>query len=118
MNFKKWMNDLDSSIYIGKVVVFYLPINKIKKEIRKKIHNFFVKNYYAYTHEVSNIKGYWSKNNKIIKDEHEKYEVSFKGRKNLNKFINFISEICSIIKEDSIYLNIGGESYLIKPNKQ
>ena len=115
--FKDWMKGFPHSAHIGEVAVFYLPIKKIDKKVRNRIHNFFVKNYYAYTHEISKIQGFWAKGSKTIKDRHERYEISFKGEKNLKKFIEFISEICYIIKEDSIYLTIGGESYLISPRK-
>jgi hypothetical protein len=112
------MKDIPCSEHIGEVAVFYLPIKKLSKSIRNKIHKFFVKNYYAYTHEISTIKGFWSKEDKIVKDKHERYEISFKGKDNLKKFIEFLSNICYIIDEDSIYLTIGGESYLIKPRKK
>lgn len=115
MSFKKWMNKDLNSRHIGKVAVFYIPVHKLSKKIRKEIHNFFMNNYYAYTHEVSGIQGFWSSDKKIVKDKHERYEVSFKGEKNLKKFVSFLSNICSSIKEKSIYLTVGGESYLIGP---
>jgi len=118
--FKSWLSrsPYSSNIgHIGKVAVFYLPVNKLNKKIRQEIHSFFVKHYCAYTHEISKIQGFWSKGSKTVKDRHERYEVSFKGKKNLKKFIKFISGICYSIEEESIYLTIGGESYLISPRK-
>jgi hypothetical protein len=100
---------------LGEVAVFYLPSKKINKKIRNKIHDFLIKNYEAYTHESSNIKGYWVNDNCIVKDIHERYEVSFKGKVNFKRFIVFISEICKITKEDAIYLTFANKSYLIKP---
>jgi hypothetical protein len=99
--------------HIGKTAVFYVPAEKLNEKIRLKIHDFLVDNYNAYTHEVSEIKGYWSDKNELIKDEHERYEVSFSGDENLKNFIFFISEICNEAKEESIYLKIGEESYLV-----
>ena len=55
MNFKKWMTEQPDTDYIGKVAIFYIPENKLTKPVRKKLHDFFVKNYNAYTHEVSKI---------------------------------------------------------------
>lgn len=103
--------------HIGKVATFYIPVKKLSKKTRIQIHNFFVNHYYAYTHETSKIHGFWSKNDKIIEDKHERYEVSFKGEKNLKKFIEFLSFICYVIKEDSVYLTIGEESFLIYPRR-
>jgi hypothetical protein len=100
--------------HLGEVAIFYLPKKKINKKIRKEIHNFFVDNYNAYTHELSTINGYWSKKNKIIKDKHERYEVSFCGKKNFEKFIDFLSYLRKKTKEESIYLVISEESFLIK----
>lgn len=106
---KSWMQNL------GEVAVFYLPSKKISKKVRDKIHNFLIENYEAYTHESSNIKGYWLSENSLVKDIHERYEVSFKGKNNFKKFIVFISEICKLTKEDAIYLTFANKSYLIKP---
>lgn len=117
ISFKSWIKDVPNSEHIGKVATFYIPIKKLNKEVRSKMHKFFVDNYYAYTHETSKIHGFWSKNNEVIKDKHERYEVSFKGEKNLKRFVEFLSFICYIIKEDSLYLTIGGESFLIYPRK-
>ena len=117
MNFKKWMTEQPDTDYIGKVAIFYIPENKLTKPVRNKLHDFFVKNYNAYTHEVSKIQGYWVKQNKLIKDKHERYEIAFDGEQNLKKFVGFLSELCDIIEEDSIYLIVGDESYLVKPKK-
>ena len=116
MNLKKWILEGDNSKHIGKVAIFYIPANKLTKEVRKKLHNFFVKNYEAYTHETSKIQGFWTKENKILRDKHERYEVSFDEKK-IKKFVSFIAQICSEIKEDAIYLTFGNESYLITPKK-
>jgi len=115
MNFKKWILEQPNTSHIGEVAVFYVPSEKLTKTIRSKMHNFFVQNYDAYTHETSKIQGYWTKNNKILKDKHERYEVSFSGEDNLKKFISFLSNICEDVKEDCIYLSVGNDSYLINP---
>jgi endonuclease I len=117
INFKKWIKQELNVKHIGKVATFYIPVKKLNKEVRGKIHDFFVNNYYAYTHETSKIHGFWSKDDEVIKDKHERYEVSFKGQNNLKKFVKFLSSICYIIKEHSIYLTIGEESFLIHPRK-
>lgn len=111
MNFKKWLSK--NTKHIGVIVTFYVPTNKLNKKIRKDLHDFFVNNYEAYTHETSNIKGFWIKKDELIKDKHEKYEVSIKSEKKIKELIDFVSIICKKVKEDSIYLTIGKNSYLI-----
>lgn len=50
----------------------------------------------------------------LITDQHEKYLISFDGKE--REFVAFISMICRIIAEDSIYLTIGNRSWLITPD--
>ena len=101
--------------HIGKVAVFCLPADKLNKKVRSKIHNFLVSNYSAYTHESSDIQGYWSGRGDLVRDAHERYEVSFNGNENFKKFVDFLSEVCEMISEDSIYLTVADESYLVMP---
>ena len=100
--------------HIGKVAVFYIPSKKIDSETRKHIHDFLVKNYKAYTHEKGGMKGYWLDGEKMTKDHHERYEVSFSGDANFKKLVNFLSDLCSSTKEKAIYLTIGGDSYIVR----
>ena len=100
--------------HIGKMAVFYLPQRKLNK-FEDKIHEFLIANYGAYTHEESNIRGYWKQGKEIIKDKNERYEVSFAGKDRIPKLIDFLSELCGDMKEDAIYLTMGDRSYLVKP---
>lgn len=108
--------------YIGQVAIFYIPINKLdiviegNRTTRQVLHDFCVKNFNAYTHEVSKIQGYWVSKNILVKDEHERFEISFKGRKKVKEFIYFLSLICKAIEEESIYLTMGYKSWLILPH--
>lgn len=110
--------------YIGRVCIFYIPAFKLdnKKYIHKDIlpreilHEYFVMNHNAYTHEISNIKGYWKNQEKLVFDQHERYEVSFRGKKKVNEFISFLTRFCHLIQEDCIYLTIGYKSWLVKAN--
>lgn len=101
--------------HVGKVAVFCLPADKLDVNVRKKIHDFLVTNYSAYTHESSDIEGYWAGKGDLVRDAHERYEVSFNGDDNFKKFVDFLSEICGLIREDSIYLTVADESYLVMP---
>lgn len=110
---------LPNAVYIGQVAVFYIPSSKLdiplEKTPRQMLHDFFMANFSAYTHEVSNIQGYWLNKNILVKDQHERYEVSFDGKEKVIGFVKFLSEICGLIKEDSIYLTMGNESWLVMP---
>lgn len=110
--------------YIGQVAVFYIPILKLAKVLpdgttaRQLLHDFCVENYNAYTHEVSKIQGFWVNKNILVRDEHERFEVSFKGKDKVEEFVAFLSKICRLIQEDSIYLTMGYNSWLVVPNSE
>jgi hypothetical protein len=113
-----------SAHYIGRVCTFYIPASKLDdksythEEIlpREILHEYFVINHNAYTHEISNIKGYWKNQEELVLDQHERYEVSFRGKKKVNEFISFLARFCHLIREDSIYLTMGYKSWLVKAN--
>lgn len=114
--------------YIGMVCVFYIPAPKLDDKSyindamtlfdlpREILHEYFVINHNAYTHEVSNIKGYWKNQEELVLDQHERYEVSLCGKKNINEFVSFLSRFCHLIQEESIYLTMGCKSWLVKAN--
>jgi hypothetical protein len=107
--------------YIGQVAVFYIPATKLDVPIetgltaRQMLHEFFVANYSAYTHEISKIHGYWINKDILVKDEHERFEVSFKGEEKVKDFVCFLSKICGLIQEDCVYLTMGYKSWLVFP---
>jgi hypothetical protein len=117
MSFKKWTRDRPNVERIGKTAIFYLPSNKLNDGTRKMLHDFFVGKYNAYTHESSDIKGYWVSGGELIRDEHERYEISLMGKENFMALVDFLAELAQAVEEDSIYLAIGEESYLISPPK-
>lgn len=100
--------------HVGKVAVFYVPVEKLTEAVRNEIHDFFVSEYCAYTHECSEIRGYWVTGGEIVRDKHERYEVAFHGDEKFKAFIGFLSELCGNIKEDSIYLTVADEAYLVE----
>ena len=121
IDMKKGINNF---IYIGKMAAFYIPSDKLsKKEFgengdtpKDMFHDFFMKHFNAYTHEKSGIEGFWRKGKgAIVMDENERYEVSFLDTKDqLEKFIKFLSKICDLLNENSIYVTIGDSSWLVK----
>ena len=116
MSFKKWAKTKDNIKIIGKAATFYLPSKKLSDVVRTMIHDFFVKKYSAYTHESSDIKGYWTSGGNLIKDEHERYEISL-GKEEMASLVDFLAELAEHTNEDSIYLTVGNESYLVSPQK-
>lgn len=114
VSFKNWMLRQPNIEHVGKVAVFYIPVDKIEKGLREKLHDFLVSNYNAYTHESSEIKGYWDNGEQLLKDKHERYEISFKGDDNFKKLVNYLSKVCKEAGEDAIYLTVADESYLVR----
>ena len=80
-----WMSKLKNVDHVGPFLVFYLPVSKLDKKSRSLVHDFFVENYNAYTHEISEINGYWVFKGELVEDKHERFEVSFKGIENFKK---------------------------------
>jgi hypothetical protein len=114
---------------IGQVAVFYLPKEKLDSyeflltvTIRKMIHGFFQCSHGAYTMEESDITGFWSppdsEDKEMIKERNVRYEVSFSGEKERDIFVKFLSQVCSWMKEDAIYLTMGYKSWLVLPKEQ
>lgn len=111
--FRKWMGENPNAKHLGKVAVFYIPTKKVDEKIRNSIHDFFVHNHGAYTHDSGDIKGYWMDGGILARDSHERYEISFRGQSNFKNLVVFLSELCLEINEKSIYMTFAGESYLI-----
>lgn len=113
--FKKWMASRAEAEHLGKVAVFYVPSKKLTDSVRSKIHDFFVSKHGAYTHESGDINGYWHDGERLAKDSHDRYEISFKGDGNFRDLVGFLSGLCGEIGEKSLYMTMADESYLIKP---
>jgi len=100
---------------IGRVAAFYIPSDKLHESVRTELHEFFVSKHKAYTHESSDIKGYWMGGGELVRDSHERYEISFEGRDKFDEFVSFLSSICGKIREEAIYLTFGNDSFLVRP---
>jgi hypothetical protein len=100
-------------VYIGQVAVFYVPTAKLDQQCfgkdgktpRELFQEFLMEHYDAFTLELSNTQGFWRQNkqSKIFFDENARYEVSFDGENSVLDFIDFLSEMCSLLKEEAIY---------------
>jgi len=119
---------LDELIYIGQVAVFYVPVQKLDvlefgldgQTPRMLFERFLMENYNAYTLEISDTQGFWREHQKshIFEDKNARYEVSFDGKERVEGFVRFLSEMCSLMKEEAIYLTMGWKSWLVVPRKE
>lgn len=110
--------------YNGRMATFFLPADKLKNEKYaisgklpyKIIEDYLMKNFGGFTHETKDIHGLWMPEQlTIIKDIHEKFEVSFKGKDKIIPFLSFLSDICKILQEESLYVTLGKHSYWVMP---
>jgi hypothetical protein len=112
-------------VYIGQVAVFYVPTAKLDQQCfgkggktpRELFQEFLMEHYDAFTLELSNTQGFWRQNkqSKIFFDENARYEVSFDGENSVLDFVGFLSEMCSLLKEEAIYITMGYKSWLVLP---
>jgi hypothetical protein len=112
-------------MYIGHVAVFYVPSAKLddirfgetNRTPRTLVHQFILSQYNAYTHQKSDIQGYWreTKDGLIFHDQNEMFEVSFQGVDRIPKFVDFLAALCYLLDEQCIYLRMGIKSWLVFP---
>tara|TARA_Y100000034_G_scaffold73807_1_gene88759 strand:+ start:596 stop:961 length:366 start_codon:yes stop_codon:yes gene_type:complete len=117
------MEDMDELVYLGHVAVFFVPVQKLDspeyskdgKTPREVFEDFLMDHYNAFTLEISNTQGLWREHKQapIWRDENARYEVSFDGE--VTPFVQFLSEMCSRLQEQSIYLTMGYKSWLVLP---
>jgi hypothetical protein len=110
---------------MGKTASFYVPSDKVNdskygrngRKPSQMFEEFFVTHFGGFTHEQSQIKGRWvgDGGNKLFTDEHQRYEVAFAGHHKATLFLNFLSDMCGLMEEGSIYLTYGGQSWLVAP---
>lgn len=109
--------------HIGQVAVFYLPQQEWDQTwgVKDRLHGFLINNYDAYTLLHCRSTGYWrdsDDNRVVVKDHCVRYEVSFGGKEKIPAFIDFLSEICSMMKQKAIYLTMGKNSYHVLPKER
>jgi hypothetical protein len=116
----------DFLVPLGRIAVFYVPAHKMGNAAfgrdgrtpTQMFDEFFLQNFGGLTHEESHIRGEWTSGDgqKVFTDLHQRYEVSFSGREKLEAFVRFLSEMCGLLGEESIYLTIGTRAWLVKPS--
>ncbi|MFO0947086.1 MAG: hypothetical protein U1D30_14275 [Planctomycetota bacterium] len=117
-----------SLVYVGEVATFFVPVHKLDSEKylrdgktpRILFEEFLMENYNAYTLEISNTQGLWreQKKSKIFRDENARYEVSFRGQENVSSFVEFLSDMCTLLKEEGIYVTMGHKSWIVLPREK
>jgi hypothetical protein len=110
---------------LGRIAVFYVPAAKMDDPAfgregvipRVLFERFFLERFGGLTHEESKIRGQWTSpdGQKVFTDLHERFEVSFAGKDKTSAFLDFLSEMCGLLQEESIYLTMGTRSWLVKP---
>lgn len=115
------MINLPNLKHIGQVAVFFLPHQEwdMTWGVKDRLHGFLINNYDAYTLLHCRSTGYWrdEENKVVVKDHCVRYEVSFKGKEKIPEFIEFLSEICAMMKQKAIYLTMGRHSYHVLPKE-
>jgi hypothetical protein len=121
------LRDASFLVPLGRIAVFYVPANKMDdlqygcdgRTPTQMFDEFFLRKFGGLTHEESRIRGEWTSGDgqKVFTDLHERYEVSFSGKKKAIEFLNFLSEMCGRLQEESIYLTMGTRSWLVKPRQ-
>lgn len=112
----------DYLVPIGQVAIFYLPMAKLEVDPHLiNINSYFRTNHFGYTVQSGKISGYWMKEayGEFLAEENTRFEVSFDGGVDVvNRFVDFLSDLCFAMGEDAIYLTMGYKSYLVLPRKK
>ncbi len=102
--------------HIGRMAHVLVPIAKIDKgiaggTIRTKLYGYLEKEFGGCT-ENPLIWGMWSG----IREAHVQITVSFKGKDRIPKFLEFLATLCEEMEEECLYLEMGEDTFLVKPN--
>ena len=110
---------------LGRIAVFYVPAEKMDlpqygrdgMTPTEMFDQFFLEHFGGLTHEESHIRGQWTdgEGSIVFTDLHQRYEVSFSGKKQRRELLEFLAEMCARLQEESIYLTLGSRSWLVRP---
>jgi hypothetical protein len=105
---------------LGPLGVVLLPSLKIKEASgqgtthEQEIHEFLVSRFHGYTVASGNISGYWQDSEGHPHyGEHREYKVALLNPRETEALEHFISELAERIDETCIFMECGGESYLV-----
>jgi len=112
---------------LGRTATFYVPAEKMDdpmfgqdgRTATQLFDEFFLQHFGGLTHEESKIRGQWTSpdGQKVFTDLHQRYEVTFSGKKKSREFVNFLSDMCRLLQEESIYVTMGDRSWLVTPRE-
>jgi hypothetical protein len=117
---------------LGEVLTFYVPKAKLATLVSPAngpinrwdfegcpasecLHEYFLRRHNAYTHEASQIRGWWRESVGAVVDcdEHERYEVAVTDWHAAADLARLLARLCSEIGEKAIYLVYGSSANLI-----
>jgi len=128
-------NDPDI-VPLGRMAVFLVPAYKMRRQFAKpneeatdrnqifgvseeeRLDRELIKRYQGVTKVTANVEGSYQLGGKLVRDAHIRYEVSFLGTDKVLEFVQLLKELCRKLDEDSIYLTMGENSYLVRPSKK
>ena len=120
-------------VSLGRMAVFLVPASKMRKEWaptegevtshtkvfgvteEERLDRELIKRYQGVTKVTANVEGSYRLGGELIREDHIRYEVSFLGPDKVLEFVQLLKELCRKLNEDSIYLTMGENSYLVKP---
>jgi hypothetical protein len=119
------MEDVKELVYLGQLAVFYVPVQKLdspefgrnNQTPRVLFEAYLMENFDAFTLTITNMQGFWRqhKQSPTFREQNARYDVSFEG--NVEPFVQFLSEMCALLQEQSIYLTMGHKSWLVLPKE-
>ena len=120
------MEDIKELVYLGHLAVFYVPVQKLdspeygkdSQTPRILFEEYLMENFNAFTLTITNTQGLWREHQQspIFREQNARYDVSFEG--DVEPFVQFLSKMCALLKEQSIYLTMGQKSWLVLPKKE
>lgn len=105
---------------LGAPAKFLLPSLKLKEPARdgpspeSRLHDFLMQNFGGYTAQAGNIFGYWTDEaGSASYGEHREFTVSLADEAKEPLLKEHLAEVAREMKEECIYLQVAGETFLI-----
>jgi hypothetical protein len=111
---------------MGPVAAMLLPIEKLKQpsprgvSFEREIHEFLTMNFNGYTVASGNISGHWKDNRgRDLYGEHREYRVALPPSPTARQTLEFfLGTLAHEMRETCIYMEQGGEAFLIYATAQ
>lgn len=109
---------------LGRPAIFLIPSHKLRLKvgdttIEKRIENFLLDEFGAYTTSMIPSFGLWRADNReVVGDESRQYEVAFAGRERIKVLLQELASIAREIGEDCFYFKAGEDVCLVRPSTQ